>query len=90
MYFRHESDSRNAAGSARRNPGNAGRSARSRLWNGPLWTLFWEIVCYVLIGLVFAFFRPELARLALLSLFIFGSAVGSCRRSGLGRLSYSI
>ena len=42
---------------------------------GPLWTLFWEIVCYVLVGVVFGFFRPELARLALLSLFVLGSAV---------------
>jgi peptidoglycan/LPS O-acetylase OafA/YrhL len=44
------------------------------LWNGPLWTLFWEILCYVLVGLVFAIFRLELARLALISLFVLGSS----------------
>lgn len=44
-------------------------------WNGPLWTLFWEIVCYVLVGVVFGTGRPEIARLTLLGLFILGSTL---------------
>jgi len=44
------------------------------LWNGPLWTLFWEIVCYVFVGLAFGMFRLELARVAVLSLFVLGTA----------------
>jgi peptidoglycan/LPS O-acetylase OafA/YrhL len=54
-------------------PGSLDGLPDPRLWNGPLWTLFWEILCYVLIGLVFAIFRLELARLALISLFVLGS-----------------
>jgi peptidoglycan/LPS O-acetylase OafA/YrhL len=56
-------------------PGSLDGLPDPRLWNGPLWTLFWEILCYVLVGVVFGIFRAELARLALLSLFILGSAV---------------
>jgi peptidoglycan/LPS O-acetylase OafA/YrhL len=56
-------------------PGSLDGLPDPRLWNGPLWTLFWEILCYVLIGVLFGLFRAELARLALLSLFILGSAV---------------
>ncbi|HEU4668853.1 MAG TPA: acyltransferase [Arthrobacter sp.] len=55
-------------------PGSLDGLPDPRLWNGPLWTLFWEIVCYVFIGIVFVIFRPGLARLALLSVFILGSA----------------
>lgn len=46
-----------------------------RSWNGPLWTLFWEIVCYVLVGVVFGVLRPEPARLALLGIFILATVV---------------
>jgi peptidoglycan/LPS O-acetylase OafA/YrhL len=56
-------------------PGTLDGLPDPRLWNGPLWTLFWEIACYVLVGVVFGIFRTELARLALISLFILGSAV---------------
>ncbi|HJV99099.1 MAG TPA: acyltransferase [Arthrobacter sp.] len=52
------------------------------LWNGPLWTLFWEIFCYVLIGLVLGIFRLELARLAVVSLFIGGSAAAFVVNAG--------
>lgn len=54
-------------------PGSLDGLPDPRLWDGPLWTLFWEILCYVLIGLAFAIFRLELVRLALISLFILGS-----------------
>ncbi|SEP70332.1 acyltransferase [Arthrobacter sp. OV608] len=43
-------------------------------WNGPLWTLFWEIVCYVVVGIVLGLLRPQLARIALLVPFLVGSA----------------
>ncbi|BCW19529.1 acyltransferase [Arthrobacter sp. NtRootA9] len=43
-------------------------------WNGPLWTLFWEVVCYVLVGVVLRSLRPQLARVALLVPFVLGSA----------------
>jgi peptidoglycan/LPS O-acetylase OafA/YrhL len=56
-------------------PGSLDGLPDPRLWNGPLWTLFWEILCYILIGIVFGIFRPELARLALLCLFALASAV---------------
>lgn len=39
-----------------------------------LWTLFWEVVCYVLVGVVLRFLRPQLARVALLVPFVLGSA----------------
>lgn len=43
-------------------------------WNGPLWTLFWELVCYAIAGTVLGVLRPELARVALLVPFLAGSA----------------
>lgn len=55
-------------------PGSLEGLPDPRLWNGPLWTLFWEIVCYVLIGLVFWLFRTHFARLAMTALFILASA----------------
>jgi len=42
-------------------------------WNGPLWTLFWEIGCYALIGVVLGLLRPQLGRIALLLPFLAGS-----------------
>lgn len=55
-------------------PGSLEGLPDPRLWNGPLWTLFWEIACYILIGIVFRLFRPDLVRLALLTLFSVASA----------------
>jgi peptidoglycan/LPS O-acetylase OafA/YrhL len=43
-------------------------------WNGPLWTLFWELVCYGIVGLVLGVMRPQLGRVALLVPFLAGSA----------------
>lgn len=43
-------------------------------WDGPLWTLSWEIVCYIIVGVVIGMLRPELARIALLISFLVGSA----------------
>ena len=54
-------------------PGSLDGLPDPRLWNGPLWTLFWEIVCYVLIGVLFLAFRAELARIAVLSLLFAGT-----------------
>ncbi|HAP91234.1 MAG TPA: hypothetical protein DEP82_08465 [Arthrobacter bacterium] len=56
-------------------PGSLDGLPDPRLWNGPLWTLFWEIACYVLVGVVIGIFRVELARIALLCPFIVGSAM---------------
>lgn len=53
------------------------------LWNGPLWTLFWEILCYALIGLLFSVFRVELVRVALLVLFALGTAAAFIVDAGL-------
>ncbi|WP_224026422.1 acyltransferase [Arthrobacter sp. NicSoilC5] len=54
-------------------PGSLDGLPDPRLWNGPLWTLFWEIFCYVLVGLLFLAFRAELARIAVLCLSIAGT-----------------
>lgn len=43
-------------------------------WNGPLWTLFWEIVCYAVVGIILGLLRPKLGRVALLVPFLVGSA----------------
>ena len=55
-------------------PGSLEGLPDPRLWNGPLWTLFWEIACYIFVGIVFSIFRPELGRIAVLVLFVVGSA----------------
>lgn len=54
-------------------PGSLEGLPDPRLWNGPLWTLFWEIACYILIGVLFLAFRSELARVAVLCLFFAGT-----------------
>jgi peptidoglycan/LPS O-acetylase OafA/YrhL len=54
-------------------PGSLDGLPDPRLWDGPLWTLFWEIICYMVIGVLFGIFRLELARVALLVLFLIGS-----------------
>lgn len=38
-------------------------------WNSPLWTLFWEVVCYLLVGLL-AYLKPELFRAAIVVVFV--------------------
>ncbi len=43
-------------------------------WNSPLWTLFWEVMCYLLIGFL-AYLKPELFRAAIVV--IFGVVVGA-------------
>ena len=43
-------------------------------WDGPLWTLSWEIFCYIIVGVVLGTLRPKLARFALLVPFLLGSA----------------
>jgi peptidoglycan/LPS O-acetylase OafA/YrhL len=43
-------------------------------WNGPLWTLFWEVVCYALVGVVLGVLNTNLGRVALLVPFVAGSA----------------
>ena len=43
-------------------------------WNGPLWTLFWEIVCYAVVGVILGVLRPKLGRVALLVPFLAGTA----------------
>lgn len=43
-------------------------------WNGPLWTLFWELACYAVIAIVLGLLRPELGRIALLVPFLAGTA----------------
>ncbi|SDT38021.1 Peptidoglycan/LPS O-acetylase OafA/YrhL, contains acyltransferase and SGNH-hydrolase domains [Pseudarthrobacter equi] len=43
-------------------------------WNGPLWTLFWEVVCYALVGVVLGVLNTNLGRIALLVPFVAGSA----------------
>ena len=63
-------------------PGSLEGLPDPRLWNGPLWTLFWEMACYVLIGLLFWLFRPHLARLALIALFTFASAAAVAVNAG--------
>jgi peptidoglycan/LPS O-acetylase OafA/YrhL len=37
-------------------------------WNTPLWTLFWEVLCYGLVG-VFSTLRPKLFRVAIIIIF---------------------
>ncbi|TQJ41739.1 peptidoglycan/LPS O-acetylase OafA/YrhL [Arthrobacter sp. SLBN-112] len=37
-------------------------------WNSPLWTLFWEVTCYLLVG-VLAYLKPELFRAAMVVVF---------------------
>lgn len=43
-------------------------------WNSPLWTLFWEVLCYALVG-VFSTLRPQLFRVAIV--IIFGFVMGA-------------
>lgn len=43
-------------------------------WNSPLWTLFWEVMCYVLVGFL-AYLKPELFRAAIVV--IFGVVMGA-------------
>lgn len=38
-------------------------------WNSPLWTLFWEVFCYLIVGLL-AFTKRELFRAAVVLLFV--------------------
>jgi peptidoglycan/LPS O-acetylase OafA/YrhL len=45
-----------------------------QLWNAPLWTLFWEAFCYVIIGLLGAVLRPKLFVSAVVVLFGLGTA----------------
>jgi peptidoglycan/LPS O-acetylase OafA/YrhL len=54
-------------------PGSLDGVPDPRLWNGPLWTLFWEIACYMLIGVLFFALKAELARAAVLCLFLAGT-----------------
>ena len=68
-------------------PGSLDGLPDPRLWNGPLWTLFWEIVCYLFIGIVFSIFRPELGRAALLVPFLAGSAFVFTLDAGWGPVS---
>jgi peptidoglycan/LPS O-acetylase OafA/YrhL len=42
-------------------------------WNSPLWTLFWEVLCYALIGAL-STLKPELFRVAIV--LFFGIAMG--------------
>lgn len=56
-------------------------------WNGPLWTLFWELVCYGIVGLVLGLLRPKLARVALLVPFLAGSAFVFTLDAGWGPVS---
>lgn len=56
-------------------------------WNGPLWTLFWELVCYGIVGLVLGVLRPKLARVALLVPFLAGSACVFVLDAGWGPVS---
>jgi peptidoglycan/LPS O-acetylase OafA/YrhL len=37
-------------------------------WNSPLWTLFWEVVCYLVVGLL-AYLKPELFRASIVIIF---------------------
>jgi len=46
----------------------------AQLWNAPLWTLFWEAFCYVIVGLLGAFLRPRLFTSAVLILLVLGTA----------------
>jgi peptidoglycan/LPS O-acetylase OafA/YrhL len=43
-------------------------------WNSPLWTLFWEVLCYALVGSL-ALLKPELFRVAIA--IFFGLAMGT-------------
>jgi len=45
-----------------------------RFWNAPLWTLFWEAFCYVVVGLLGALLRPRLFAIAAALLFVVGTA----------------
>lgn len=40
-----------------------------RFWNAPLWTLFWEVFCYAVIGLFGTLLRPRLFAIAVGLLF---------------------
>ena len=42
-------------------------------WNSPLWTLFFEVACYLVVGLL-AYLKPELFRAAVV--LIFSAAIG--------------
>lgn len=53
-------------------------------WNGPLWTLFWEIACYAVVGVVLGVLRPRLGRIALFVPFLAGSAFVLMLDAGLG------
>lgn len=44
------------------------------LWNAPLWTLFWEAFCYLIIGILGAVLRPRLFTSAVVTLLVLGSA----------------
>jgi peptidoglycan/LPS O-acetylase OafA/YrhL len=46
----------------------------TQLWNGPLWTLFWEVFCYLIVGICGAVFQREIFRLAMSLLFAIGTA----------------
>jgi peptidoglycan/LPS O-acetylase OafA/YrhL len=56
-------------------------------WNGPLWTLFWELVCYGIVGLVLGVLRPKLGRVALLVPFLAGSVYVFALDAGWGPVS---
>jgi peptidoglycan/LPS O-acetylase OafA/YrhL len=49
-----------------------------------LWTLSWEIGCYLIIGVVLGILRPQLARIALLVPFLVGSAIVFALDAGWG------
>lgn len=47
----------------------------SGVWNGPLWTLFYEVLCYVLIGVLASILRGRSLTIAVSVLFVLASTV---------------
>lgn len=56
-------------------------------WNGPLWTLFWEACCYVLVGVLVSLLRGRWLRMSVIGLFVAATVLVVLTTAGVLELS---
>lgn len=60
------------------------------VWNGPLWTLFWEACCYVIVGVIVSVVRSRWLRAVFVPLFVVATTLVVLTTAGLLELSAQV